>query len=194
MQVILCPTCPPFIFFLSLSLPAPPTTLSILSLLTFPLLSSIRLHFCLYLSLCLTFASFPVFIHPALSLYLLSATPHPTISHLSSLLSLPPTHTQTIYCRLVKQRDWHNSPDKGIETLNTYILHEELKILQKKDVLLSIWQRPNKDTYRRRCPTGALKETRNKNDDINFLWCTPGFFPWSYTFVSLCVAIRLHHL
>lgn len=124
-QVILHPTCPPFIFFLSFSLPAPPT-LSILSLSPLPpfLFSSILLS---RLSL----------------LHLLSSTPHPTISHLSSLPSTspppaPPTRTHTINCRLVRQTNRHNSPDKGIETLITSVLHKELKILQKKDVPLPL--------------------------------------------------------
>lgn len=66
----------------------PPTTLSILPLLTSPLLSSIRLHSKLYLSLCLTFASFPVFIHPALSPFPPpSLIRHPSPYHFSPLIS-----------------------------------------------------------------------------------------------------------
>ncbi len=125
-----------YLFFPSLFLSPP--TLSIISLPShlFPPLihpSSPSLsHF-------LTSASFPVFIHPALSLLAPpSLIVHPSPHHFSPLISpihLPPsTRTHTINCRLVKQTNRHNSPDKRIEALITSVLHEELKILQKKDV------------------------------------------------------------
>ena len=135
--------------------------------------------------------------HPSCSLAFPSSISYPppfTLPFLTSHLSYQPPHpmhTHTIYCRLVRQTNRHNSPDKGIETLITSILHEELKILQKKDVPLPLWKTKQRHWWKR-MPHRSF-ERQNKDDDIYFLWCTPGLCPWSY-FLYLCIAIRLHRL
>lgn len=65
-------------------------------------------------------------------------TPPFLTSHLCHQHPHIPQHAHTISCRPVKLTNRHNSPDKGIEALITSLLHNELKILYKKDVPLPL--------------------------------------------------------
>lgn len=115
-----------------------------LSFLPFPF--SLPKHFLFFLSPLPSF-HLSIFPSPLSSLFIHSCSlfpsspspPHPTISHLSFHPPTSPPHppplTHIINCRLVKRTNRHNSPDKGIEALITSVLHKELKILLKKDVL-----------------------------------------------------------
>lgn len=185
-QVILRPTCPPFIFFLSISLTAPQHFLFFVSPLSL-FLSSI------YLPSSLTSASFQVFIHPAPStLPPLSLILHPSPHHFSPLISPttpPPQRTHTINCRLVKQTNRHNSPDKGIETLITSVLHEELKILQKKDVPLPVWE--TKQRHRQNKMPYCSFKRQNKDGKIISCGVAQGSVLGS-SFLSFYVSMKFH--